>query len=111
MKTVVIHDHTDQLLCSRTFIYLHTVEIVGQGLKIFDGIGALFTKCFQGQVKGYGSSAGQDCLELINQILRIHKGKSAHKHVNAAAAAFDARHLNCYRVILFMRPPGAERTT
>ncbi len=47
-----IVDH-DQLISCRAFIQLHGVELIGKGLKVFDGIGALLTECFQAQVKGH----------------------------------------------------------
>ena len=108
MEAVFIHDYPNQLFCCRAFIQLHGVELVGNGLKVFDGVGALLTERLQAQVKGHRGSTGQDPLEFINQVIGVHEGKTTHEHVDPATAAFNSRHFHCDRIISTVRPTGTE---
>ncbi len=108
VEAVLVSHDPDQFLGRGALVDLHGVELVGQGLEVLDGVRALLAQRLQGQVKGHGRGVGEDGLELVHQIVGVHEAEPAHEHVDAAAAALDARHLHGDRVLGGAPPAAGE---
>ncbi|OPY77494.1 MAG: hypothetical protein A4E65_02721 [Syntrophorhabdus sp. PtaU1.Bin153] len=89
-------------------VELQTIEGIRYRFHRFDDVRTRLAEVFQGEIEGRSGGSLKDTLELLDEVLEVHEGKTSHEGIDSSTSEFQSRRLKGHEIVSRLWPSRGE---